>query len=767
MDGIIYSQIKAPRRLSALSAAITNVPVRRSYSLHEIEADEAAGGNPVETGVGLLSENTFPRFDLFAALERRAATFAIAPEAATCYSVSDSGQSYRGTQRFAIDGSRCVPWKTTQIANGEKRTNATAGEGDDNGGGAYCRNPGGRRNAPWCFTSLGESSIWRMCALESCKTVRRTPMSIAPSATAEGGVGTRCGDTLTAHCRATQPQLGLSLARFASDRFGSSPAWRCYAPQALSTDGREVYDVQTSSEDYVDSPSSSPGLDLARRLKECEESIGDAVVPPMFSFHPPIVHSITPATGPTRGGIRLTLTGLNFGPPPDAEVSSESGEHGGSAGGVEESVHPLTQLPAVWIGGRPCTNVRHNSDVSVTCTAPPGMGPKKTVVIRVGGQSSNEDQRVVFDYARPRILRITPTTAEPSGGSTIRIEAANLGGTTKSVVSASIGGRLCEATTWVEDGDGVDCVVPSGWGRNLPVVVTVGGYASLSGEEGEKRAPHEVMTEGRRTSSSAAAAAASPFLFSYLGPEVIAIMPSRGPAEGGQAILIRGRLFLKLDGKTPTIRVGGTPCTSMKWLSTEEMLCNVPPSPGGMGGPFLVTVDVAGVSSKESHHRETERERERALSSSSSSSRAARSTFVYNGAIDCETAPWSEWSPCDRPCFGRGAAFGHRWSGGGMKHRNRRIVAHAMLGGETCPHLSESAQCSLEQPCPVECTSGKWSAWRPFALRGEAQQRTRTVERAARYGGAPCGATRENLFVSSSTVSHSFLINPDHLLFAL
>jgi MYXO-CTERM domain-containing protein len=167
-----------------------------------------------------------------------------------------------------------------------------------------------------------------------------------------------------------------------------------------------------------------------------------------FGYDPPSITSISPSSGPTRGGYVITLNGSNF--------SSTS---------------------SVTIGSSSCPVLSADS-VEVRCEAPEGEGTDADVTVAVAGQVSVSP--AAFSYDPPEILSITPASVAPAGGDTITINGRNFGRSP----SVSVDGQDCP----LDPTDGayvahetLVCIAPAGSGMNRPLVVAAGGQLSPPG----------------------------------------------------------------------------------------------------------------------------------------------------------------------------------------------------------------------------------------------------------------------------------------------
>jgi hypothetical protein len=155
--------------------------------------------------------------------------------------------------------------------------------------------------------------------------------------------------------------------------------------------------------------------------------------------------SITPPTGPTQGGIFVTIIGSGLG---------SSGE--------------------MRIGGRLCdyTNPGSWNFSHVVCRLPEGAGIRQSVEALVFGLSNT----IFFNYSAPVITLLTPSRG-PSAGSVIAVNGSSFGSAPSSGL-VSFGATSCQidAASWTHTF--FRCSVPAGIGTNILLSVTVSGQTS-------------------------------------------------------------------------------------------------------------------------------------------------------------------------------------------------------------------------------------------------------------------------------------------------
>ena len=99
----------------------------------------------------------------------------------------------------------------------------------------------------------------------------------------------------------------------------------------------------------------------------------------------------------------------------------------------------------------------------------------------------------------------------------------------------------------------------------------------------------------------------------------------------------------------------------------------------------------------------------------------------------CTVSGWGRWGKCSTSC------------GMGTWHRTRSVDKEALNGGEGCPPLSQSGECSIGVPCPLDCQLASWSDWGDCTQTcgGGSQIRSRVILEKPANGGAGCGKLNE------------------------
>ena len=98
--------------------------------------------------------------------------------------------------------------------------------------------------------------------------------------------------------------------------------------------------------------------------------------------------------------------------------------------------------------------------------------------------------------------------------------------------------------------------------------------------------------------------------------------------------------------------------------------------------------------------------------------------------VNCQWAPWSDWSQCSESCGNNGFQF-----------REREIMQEAKNGGMECQGENlDNQPCNINKPCPINCQWASWSNW------GQCSEtcgygfktRTRGITQDAMNGGEIC-----------------------------
>jgi hypothetical protein len=329
-------------------------------------------------------------------------------------------------------------------------------------------------------------------------------------------------------------------------------------------------------------------------------TVGGAV----YRYNAPTVMGVNPLYSPPSGGVRLTLTGSNFGP----------------AG-----------VATVRVGSADCPVTSDGTHTRLVCSVPPGAG-SQDIVVDVAGQVTTAPTTLTYAPI-PSITSVNPSSGPTAGGYTLTLQGNHFGGGS----SVKVGGQPCVTT--VDSDTEVQCTVPEGQGSqvDLVLVTTKGPRAAstfaflpprldavsaaafptagnvpitLTGSDfGVSSVVHvgeatcDVASQGharlictlppgtgtQRAVSVQASDQASldARTLSYDAPVVAGVEPASSRTAGGALITLTGQNFGSAQG---SVTVGGADCP----VQTQEdarVTCTVPP---GAGAEASVVVSVAG-----------------------------------------------------------------------------------------------------------------------------------------------------------------------------
>ena len=221
--------------------------------------------------------------------------------------------------------------------------------------------------------------------------------------------------------------------------------------------------------------------------------------------------------------------------------------------------------PAVLLGATPCADVQWQSDQSLRCLMPAMHAGKVDVHVTVGTEAASATG--AFEALPPTITNVIPEQYPAMGGETLTIAGTSFGSYDVGAgqCSVTLGEYVCENSTWVSDSM-VTCIVPPAIAGRADVVVNV-------------------------QSNSATKKGA----YSFLPPVVAHIEPNHLPgAGGGREITVQGANFGYHD-YTPTVMLGATACTHVKWLNNAQIECVAPLATAGAVAAAVIVGGNRGV----------------------------------------------------------------------------------------------------------------------------------------------------------------------------
>ncbi|XP_066939677.1 fibrocystin-L-like [Macrobrachium rosenbergii] len=179
--------------------------------------------------------------------------------------------------------------------------------------------------------------------------------------------------------------------------------------------------------------------------------------PPLSTTVSVAITAITPSSGGTGGGYRLTVTGTGF--PENLE-----GWEGNS----------------VTIGGAECDIVAATPS-TVTCIAPPGAAGSASTIATVDGTPSSAASFTYDASLSASIASISPTSSSVLGGDLLTISGSGFG-SVQDTSTVMVGVKPCKPVSWSDVS--IQCTLPSLSHGQHPIIVDIKdkGYASGSYE---------------------------------------------------------------------------------------------------------------------------------------------------------------------------------------------------------------------------------------------------------------------------------------------
>ncbi len=260
---------------------------------------------------------------------------------------------------------------------------------------------------------------------------------------------------------------------------------------------------------------------------------GLAATPNPLSNPAPHVASISPNTGTTSGGTRVTITGTGF-----------------------------LMGATVSLGGTPATSVTLASSTSITATTPAhAAGAVNIMVTNTDAQSGSlaGGYSYAAPHPAPTVTAITPNSGTTNGGTALTITGTGfLAG-----ASVKLGGTSATSVT-VANSTTITAITPAHAAGVVSVVVT--NTDALSG----------TLSNG----------------YTYIAPNnpaptVTAISPVSGSINGGTAIALTGTGFLQ----GATVQLGGTSATGVTVVNSNAITAITPAHAAGAVSIVVTNTD--------------------------------------------------------------------------------------------------------------------------------------------------------------------------------
>jgi hypothetical protein len=241
-----------------------------------------------------------------------------------------------------------------------------------------------------------------------------------------------------------------------------------------------------------------------------------------YRYNPlPTISGVSPSSGSMLAGNTLTILGTGFLPGASVTVNTS----------------PATTS---------CNSPIPSADgTQITCTTG-AMAVGSSYGITV----TNADTQSVTRAGLYSVTTIPFTSVSPNNGTQLGGTLLTLtGGGFVAGATVTMAGNTCSSPT-VVNSTTITCLSPAR-SQGLVSVVINNGDGQIA-----------TLSSGYRYNAA---------------PTLTAVSPSNGLAAGGQTLNVTGSNFIS----GATLSIGGTPCTTSTWISSNQMTCVNPPMPGG------------------------------------------------------------------------------------------------------------------------------------------------------------------------------------------
>ena len=242
---------------------------------------------------------------------------------------------------------------------------------------------------------------------------------------------------------------------------------------------------------------------------------------PAAEAQAPTITSVTPPALPGLGGVRITISGANFGGN-GGTVSIQGREVGIPSGGDWAPSRVLVTVPA----GDP--------------------GPAPIFVRRPDGVESAVDGSAF--YQAPQLFSLNPSSGPSQGGALITLTGSNFG--TETASSAVRFGPIEVPMVYVSQSEARATIPPLPPGTSNDVRLVINGQQSNS-------QPYTVEM-----------------------PMIASFTPQIGPGSGAATLTIAGTNFGEPFHPVPVVKVGGIVSPSVTRTNQGEILAQLPPGAG-------------------------------------------------------------------------------------------------------------------------------------------------------------------------------------------
>lgn len=196
-------------------------------------------------------------------------------------------------------------------------------------------------------------------------------------------------------------------------------------------------------------------------------------------------------------------------------------------------------MHSVLIGPTACSQTTFVANGQVQCVVAPGTGREVAVSLKQGVQSGT--MLKVFSFDAPVVTSSSVSNGPAKAGVTVTLLGTNFGGPDSSP-TVLVGQSVCSRSLWVSESRLV-CLTPSGFGLQPRLV------AVISRQAGTFSTP-----------------------FSFDAPMLTHLPTINGPTDVSSAVLFLG-LNLGSEDASPTVKLGGSLCSSVSWSADSSVTC--------------------------------------------------------------------------------------------------------------------------------------------------------------------------------------------------
>ena len=243
-------------------------------------------------------------------------------------------------------------------------------------------------------------------------------------------------------------------------------------------------------------------------------------------------------------GVSISAEGVIFPPPKLISISPlTSLQTGGTT--LILTGKKFMSGASVIVGGASCGAVQLIDDTSITCSLPANNeGFLDVTITNIDGNSSTLFGAIQY-MPKPILTAISLRHGTQAGGNTILIDGLNF----QSGIQISIGGTNC--TTTFIDATQISCVTPAKTAGTYNLVVT--------NPDTQATTAYNVYTYDP-------------------APQISSISPIGGKVIGHNIATLTGSNFVN----GATVNIGSTPCLSVTFNSSTQLLCTIPAQTSGV-----------------------------------------------------------------------------------------------------------------------------------------------------------------------------------------